>query len=57
MHYSFVSNWTKITVTICEQLREFDRGIEAEERVMFNDLRVTRCEKSPHKRATASGIT
>jgi hypothetical protein len=50
MHYTFVSNWTKITVTISEELRNFDRDSEAEERDMFNDLNVTCCEKSPHKR-------
>jgi hypothetical protein len=50
MHYTFVSNWTKITVTIREQLLEFDRGSEAEESVTFSDLSVTRCEMSSHKR-------
>jgi len=50
MYYTFVSNWTKITATIRKQLRTFDRGSEAEERVMFNDLNVTCSEKSPHKR-------
>lgn len=50
MHYTFVSNWTKITVTISEELRNFDRDSEAEERVVFNDLNVTCSEKSSHKR-------
>jgi hypothetical protein len=53
---SFVLNWTKITVTISEQLRKSDRGSEAEERVMFSYLNLTCYEKPLPPQKTESGV-